>query len=773
MSDHKIRFSVDTHLFRELGELLVGRESTALIELVKNAYDADATEVTVYGEGLDDPEHGVIRISDDGVGMTPDTFERGFLRIAGRLKGEGSRRSKRFGRRYTGAKGVGRLAAHKLARELGVVSTPWHEASDAIAAESLEFKGVSGSIKWDQVESAETLDKIADDAVVVNEILLDVPTKAGTTLTLTRLRRKWSKSQLGRFLLEVEALQAPPVITGVLPKAVLSDAGLFESPMVVDASTQDPGLKVKLEGAFETGDNYWTSVVDAAHWILEIDASIEGVRYFVSPTAQWTKKNGAFEARTWFEEHPSPEEGPFFQGRLLIREGSAKGRNDTRAWASRVSGVRVYMEGFRVLPYGDESDDWLFLSRDVTARDRKLRFLSDDIDNLPEAEDEGLLLLPSKHYLGGVFLTVDRAGSLDMLVNREGFVPGEALDRLVTVVRKGIDLATRVRASAKATPPLPLPIRETQGSLEWQNEKAQSGPRDALKGRAEATFQTLENQATNLERLAQSLPIAFRPQLLNAASEIQHAASVSRELMPSASMVLVLASVGTQLAAFTHEVSRLVSTASDFEALLGTIRAQVPSPVSQQLSKVSSAAADLRRAIERQAAYLLDIVTPDSRRRRSRQPCSEILDAAWRLVSTSAEQRGIVWQNNVSADARTPPMFRAELMAIFSNLLTNAVKAAGKNGRIQALDTLHSDGTLVLHIENTGAAVDPSEGERWFRPFESSSVEVDPVLGQGMGLGLVITRDLLSDVGGTVEFVRAHHGFATALALKFPGAHRE
>ena len=35
-------FAVDTHLFRELGELLVGRDSTALIELIKNAYDADA-----------------------------------------------------------------------------------------------------------------------------------------------------------------------------------------------------------------------------------------------------------------------------------------------------------------------------------------------------------------------------------------------------------------------------------------------------------------------------------------------------------------------------------------------------------------------------------------------------------------------------------------------------------------------------------------------------------------------------------------------------------
>ena len=36
------RFTVDTNLFRELGELLVGRSSTALVELIKNAYDADA-----------------------------------------------------------------------------------------------------------------------------------------------------------------------------------------------------------------------------------------------------------------------------------------------------------------------------------------------------------------------------------------------------------------------------------------------------------------------------------------------------------------------------------------------------------------------------------------------------------------------------------------------------------------------------------------------------------------------------------------------------------
>src|SRR5205085_10805680 len=116
------KFTVDTHLFRELGELLVGRDSTALVELIKNAYDADAIEVTVYGEALNDHERGFIKIGDTGIGMTEKEFIDGFLRIASRFKEEGTRFSKIYNRRYTGAKGVGRLAAHKLASLLEIHS---------------------------------------------------------------------------------------------------------------------------------------------------------------------------------------------------------------------------------------------------------------------------------------------------------------------------------------------------------------------------------------------------------------------------------------------------------------------------------------------------------------------------------------------------------------------------------------------------------------------------------------------------------------------------
>ena len=105
-----LSFSVDTHVFRELGELLVGRDSTALLELIKNCYDADATRVVVTAIELADISRGRIMIGDNGCGMDEERFRLGFLRIASRFKEE-DRRSDHFKRRYTGSKGIGRLAA--------------------------------------------------------------------------------------------------------------------------------------------------------------------------------------------------------------------------------------------------------------------------------------------------------------------------------------------------------------------------------------------------------------------------------------------------------------------------------------------------------------------------------------------------------------------------------------------------------------------------------------------------------------------------------------
>ena len=113
-------------------------------------------------------------------------------------------------------------------------------------------------------------------------------------------------------------------------------------------------------------------------------------------------------------------------------------------------------------------------------------------------------------------------------------------------------------------------------------------------------------------------------------------------------------------------------------------------------------------------------------------------------------------------------MFPAELTAVFANLLTNAVKAVGEDGgRIRA-SASSGDDQVRICIQNTGAAVRLDEAERWFKPFESTTSEVNPVLGQGMGLGLTITRNLLENYGAFIKFVQPTNPFATAVEIALP-----
>lgn len=106
----------------------------------------------------------------------------------------------------------------------------------------------------------------------------------------------------------------------------------------------------------------------------------------------------------------------------------------------------------------------------------------------------------------------------------------------------------------------------------------------------------------------------------------------------------------------------------------------------------------------------------------------------WRRKSVGIE-------NEIPHDLRSPPMFPAELTLVFSNLLTNAVKAAQTSDRIRATGEISEDGVIV-RVENSGKAINPESGEKWFRPFESTTTETDPILGQGMGMGLPITRNI-------------------------------
>ncbi len=772
------RFTVDTHLFRELGELLVGRDSTALIELIKNSYDADATEVIVHGENLDDQQRGRIMILDNGTGMTRDHFISGFLRVASRLKDQGTRRSTVYGRRYTGFKGIGRLAAHKLARRLEVASIHRGEAGDGCVQE------LAAILDWDAIEAFETLDEMPQDVMKVIENPVGGSLTAGTTLTLSNLRRPWTPGERTRFFAEVQAFQTPDFVRLPLPTTVVSEPVLFERPILRDADGSgsrraNGGFEVLLEGEFEAGNEYWEAIAEMAAWVIEIraDAQTAKVQFGIAPALRTRSANPDALEYSATIEHPDPSSGPYFDARILVREGSLKGKGarHRRTWVAKRSGIRVYLEGFRVLPYGD--DDWLSIDADYTGRSRLLQMLQDSplTQELEDADpDEGLTRLPHVNYFGGVFLTQERAPTFRILVNREGFVPEAGYDTLVRLVRTGIDLCTRVRAASNRK----LRLRRREKRHKVRDETAGAGRTAAPGAGADREERkslpdiiAAAGAAMSEARLlvSQGDLDAAQPKMTDAMQAMKEAKDRADQVFSEGALFRVLASVGTQMAAFSHEMNALLGAAQTLRDGLKSILVDpsFPSPLRHRMRLAWAAAVDLTQWIERHAAYLVDVVTPDARRRRSRQHLARRFDSAVRLVKQSAERRNIQIKNRIPEGFKTTPMFPAELTSVFANLLTNAIKAARDGGRIEA-SAVSNVRMLSVRVQNTGASIDLGDAERWFEPFESTTQEVDPVLGQGMGLGLTIVRSVLDYYGISVGFVEPDRPYSTAIEMVFP-----
>src|SRR5690606_4961972 len=116
ISTHNIK--AKSHILSLLGDELIGSDSLAIFELVKNAYDADATIVTVEFINLNQPSQKII-IEDNGHGMTNKIIQDVWLTIGTDFKrGKNRKESPHFNRVSFGNKGVGRLAVHKLAKKI-------------------------------------------------------------------------------------------------------------------------------------------------------------------------------------------------------------------------------------------------------------------------------------------------------------------------------------------------------------------------------------------------------------------------------------------------------------------------------------------------------------------------------------------------------------------------------------------------------------------------------------------------------------------------------
>lgn len=766
-----VGFAVDTHLLRELGDLLVGRDSTAVLELIKNSYDADARHVTLRGTNLNDPGRAEIVVSDDGNGMSEARFSTAFLRIAGRDKESGARVSARYERAYTGQKGIGRLASQKLARRLDVESYP-RGGGD----------GVRALIDWQAIDKQDTLDNLEEGLKV--EAVPSHGAPRGTVMRLRSLKRAWTPEEAAQFVAEVAQTQPPQVLLRQPALFVREEPARFDHPHLRDAATSDPGFDVHLEGDFAAGDDPWEVAAREFDWCVEVDVAHGTASYSIVPSQEAATKTKFARAHAF---QGSADPALRFQARFFVLENASTRRGPLKEFTRTRSGVRVYLEGFRVLPYGERGDDWLELDSEYRSG---ARYYSLDVESLGEEDvendnKEALSALQNTGYYGAVFLTSAGAADLQSVINREGFVPSPMFNEIKTIVQTAVRLSVRVRRSVLLQTrleglALPTGMRTTSaghdGEHSVESPAIESSAKEHIRSNhaapssgshapsPEAGFPLLAPHRITaasraaIDRAAARVASARTlDEIADAATDLRDGFVAARETLDALSAVQpelrVLAGVGLQLGAFVHDINGMLGSTRVVRRLLDKLLETEPdSRRRREMRAVLTTAEELAHVLARQSSYLTDVLSLDPRRRRSRVRVTDSLQSVFHFLETRIEAKKIRVHTDVAADLKSPPMFPAELSVLLTNLLTNAVKNAADEGHIWVSGFALDERGIELSISNDGNAVELVESERWFQPFESTTVEVDEVLGQGLGLGLPIVRSIVTDYNGAAWF---------------------
>ena len=354
-SPSRIPFKMHPRVFAALGADLVTSDVVAVIELVKNSYDALATKVWIRFFTESANGGSVLEIRDNGHGMKRDVIENVWCTVATPFrKTRSTVKAGKIERRVSGEKGLGRLSVGRLGGHLEML-TKAERAPCWIV--TVDWAAVSGT---DNLDSCEVLCERADadDAKDVGS--------SGTILRIRGLREDWDEEMIAELEDNLSRLLTPFKTTedfqiflttpfnqiGEEPTAVRPEKFLSKPKYLIKGKVDRNG-KISYRYVFKpiddreprrtSGDLSWKQVVSDAG-----STTKESVRKAQVPLC------GAFdfEIRAWDLRAEDTAE---------VADAHGLKRAQVRKAISAHKGISVYRDGILVLPKSDASRDWLGL----------------------------------------------------------------------------------------------------------------------------------------------------------------------------------------------------------------------------------------------------------------------------------------------------------------------------------------------------------------------------------------------------------------------------
>lgn len=389
----RLRFSPS--ILSRLGEELVPDADQGVIELVKNAYDADATRCRVDLNRTGNPG-GDISVSDDGAGMTEADLRQGFL-IVGRSRKDAASLTRYFERVPVGDKGLGRLSALRLGHRVRVITRPREQPGTELRLE----------LDWDVFDAAEA----------VEDVVIDIETVAttqppGTHISIQRLRSAFGfgiANKLARNLL----LLSDPFRDKDDKASFAGDPGFtteLHAPEFEDLQSKVEGSYFKDADFRIVGDlrENGEAVFQLLDWKGDVLYSAIGARSYAAPPMHFD---------LW---HFVLEKSRFSNKSATLPE--------VRTWLKQIGGVHIYQDGLRVPPYGGPGNDWLDMNL-MRVRSPELR--------------------PGTNTAIGRVSVSNVSGALVQKTDRVGYLENAAFQEIRQFCIDALDWAARERVSER------------------------------------------------------------------------------------------------------------------------------------------------------------------------------------------------------------------------------------------------------------------------------------------------------------------------------------
>lgn len=726
-----VRFSVDADHISHLGKELVAKQETAVSELVKNAYDADATVVELTFEQTNLPG-GQLQIDDNGIGMNRTQLINDFMRLSSTNKIRHPI-SPWYKRQRAGRKGIGRFAVQRLGHKVTII-TQTKESEEALSIE----------INWKEFEQERELGSIASRVDQIKKTK-----EHGTTLIIEGLAEAWTDSSITRVYRYIADLIQP-----------------FPLSKIPHTSQIDPGFHTKMYRMSNGKQEEVASVEKMIyeHALAEVDAYVDHLGH-----GFWSIKSTHFginEENLEIGKEREQAKSPFTYLKACPDAGKnirlkayyyiygskyiPRTQNKLiRELAKERGGIRIYRNGFRVLPYGESSDDWLRLDAD-------------------RANDKNFVPYANKNFLGFVEL-IDKEGKLfEETSSREGLIENEAFKELADFVSRVLRAVARKMGEAREL---------TKSEAQKGSGKGEVTPTERIKAATQELSQIAERLESGLDSPATENtpnPLYVREIIRKIEEATVKQEEESKAKLEEMTMLRVLGSLGLTIGEFTHEINNLLPAIQADTNQLLRIHPQKTKPRQYALRLQQNL-----KSFNTYASFFDRAISSNARREMKIQSLRVVIDSFIEASEPTANRYNIkILKPKIRGyDLFPVPMHPSEWNSILFNLFTNSKKAVHR-ARTQG-EILISAGRKGQHVylqfADNGDGIAPENKARIFDAFFTTSSPASPLANEeeqllGSGLGLKIIKDIVSSYNGDITLVTPPSGFSTCFRIELPRA---